>query len=89
MMAEEGVTVDDILGALDEEHASAITKNAMSKARLFLDSSALFAGVASPSGAARVLLLLGETGQSEPARFGAGDHRDRAGGGTQDPAHSA
>ena len=35
----------------------------MSKAKLFLDSSALFAGIASPSGAARVLLLLGETGQ--------------------------
>ena len=35
----------------------------MLKAKLFLDSSALFAGVASPSGAARVLLLLGETGQ--------------------------
>jgi predicted nucleic acid-binding protein len=35
----------------------------MSKAKLFLDSSALFAGIASPSGAERVLLLLGETGQ--------------------------
>lgn len=35
----------------------------MSRARLFLDSSALFAGVISASGAARVLLLLGETGQ--------------------------
>jgi predicted nucleic acid-binding protein len=35
----------------------------MSKIKLFLDSSALFAGIASPSGAARVLLLLGETGQ--------------------------
>ena len=35
----------------------------MSKAKLFLDSDALFAGVASPSGTARVLLLLGETGQ--------------------------
>jgi predicted nucleic acid-binding protein len=31
--------------------------------KLFLDSSALFAGIVSPSGAARVLLLLGETGQ--------------------------
>lgn len=29
--------------------------------KLFLDSSALFAGIASPNGAARVLLLLGET----------------------------
>ena len=35
----------------------------MSKTKLFLDSSVLFAGIASPSGAARVLLLLGETGQ--------------------------
>jgi len=35
----------------------------MSKAKLFLDSSALFAGIASSSGAARVLLLLGESGQ--------------------------
>jgi predicted nucleic acid-binding protein len=35
----------------------------MLKAKLFLDSSALFAGIASSSGAARVLLLLGETGQ--------------------------
>jgi len=32
----------------------------MSKPNLFLDSSALFAGVVSPSGAARVLLLLAE-----------------------------
>jgi len=32
-------------------------------ATLFLDSSALFAGIASSSGAARVLLLLGETGR--------------------------
>ena len=31
--------------------------------RLFLDSSALFAGIISPNGAARVLLLLGGTGQ--------------------------
>ena len=31
--------------------------------KLFLDSSALFAGIASPDGAARVLLLLGEIGQ--------------------------
>lgn len=31
--------------------------------KLFLDSSALFAGVVSPVGAARVLLLLGETGR--------------------------
>jgi len=31
--------------------------------KLFLDSSALFAGIASPNGAARVLLLLGETGR--------------------------
>ena len=35
----------------------------MSKAKLFLDSSALFAGIASPNGAARVLLLLGESGE--------------------------
>ena len=35
----------------------------MSKAKLFLDSSALFAGIASSSGAARVLLVLGESGQ--------------------------
>lgn len=35
----------------------------MSKAHLFLDSSALFAGIVSASGAARVLLLLAESGQ--------------------------
>ena len=35
----------------------------MSKAKLFLDSSALFAGIASSSGARRVLLVLGESGQ--------------------------
>ena len=35
----------------------------MPRANLFLDSSALFAGIASPTGAARALLLLGETGQ--------------------------
>ena len=35
----------------------------MSKNNLFLDSSALFAGVISPSETARVLLLLGEAGQ--------------------------
>ncbi|HET7087306.1 MAG TPA: PIN domain-containing protein [Anaerolineae bacterium] len=34
----------------------------MSRANLFLDSSALFAGVVSPSGAARALLLLAEAG---------------------------
>lgn len=33
----------------------------MSKANLFLDSSALFAGIASETGAARVLLLLAES----------------------------
>lgn len=32
----------------------------MSKARLFLDSSALFAGIVSTNGAGRVLLILGE-----------------------------
>jgi len=37
----------------------------MSKAHLFLDSSALFAGIVSASGAARVLLLLAESGQIE------------------------
>jgi predicted nucleic acid-binding protein len=35
----------------------------MSKINLFLDSSALFTGVISPNGTARVLLLLGEAGQ--------------------------
>jgi predicted nucleic acid-binding protein len=34
----------------------------MSRANLFLDSSAVFAGVVSPSGAARALLLLAEAG---------------------------
>jgi predicted nucleic acid-binding protein len=34
----------------------------MSRPDLFLDSSALFAGVVSPDGAARVLLLLAEAG---------------------------
>ncbi|MFQ6015048.1 MAG: putative toxin-antitoxin system toxin component, PIN family [Anaerolineae bacterium] len=35
----------------------------MPKPNLFLDSSALFAGVVSPSGAGRVLLLLAEAGR--------------------------
>ena len=35
----------------------------MSRNRLFLDSSALFAGIISASGAARALLLLAEVGQ--------------------------
>jgi predicted nucleic acid-binding protein len=35
----------------------------MSKVNLFLDSSALFAGIVSSSGAARVLLLLAESGK--------------------------
>ena len=35
----------------------------MSKIKLFLDSSALFAGIISPTGTAQVLLLLGEAGQ--------------------------
>lgn len=33
----------------------------MSKIKIFLDSSALFAGISSPTGAARVLLLLAES----------------------------
>ena len=35
----------------------------MSRTSLFLDSSALFAGIASSTGAARALLLLAEAGQ--------------------------
>ncbi len=38
-------------------------KNIMSHSSLFLDSSALFAGIVSADGAARVLLLLAEAGQ--------------------------
>jgi len=34
----------------------------MGKPKLFFDSSALFAGIVSPSGAARALLLMGEAG---------------------------
>jgi predicted nucleic acid-binding protein len=37
----------------------------MSKIKVFLDSSALIAGVISSSGAARVLLVMSETGQIE------------------------
>jgi len=37
----------------------------MSRAKLFLDSSALFAGIASPSGGGRALLLLGEAERVE------------------------
>jgi predicted nucleic acid-binding protein len=40
--------------------ASAITESIMPKIDLFLDSSALMAGIISAQGAARVLLLLGE-----------------------------
>ena len=42
-----------------------IIKNIMSKIKVFLDSSALLAGVISSSGAARVLLVMSETGQIE------------------------
>ena len=37
----------------------------MSKAKLFLDSSALFAGIASPSGGGRALMLLAEAERIE------------------------
>lgn len=37
----------------------------MSKSRVFLDSSAIMAGVISSAGAARVLLVMSETGQIE------------------------
>src|SRR5512139_4198356 len=43
--------------------ARGITGIIMSKVNLFLDSSALFAGTASTTGAGRVLLLLAETGK--------------------------
>jgi predicted nucleic acid-binding protein len=39
---------------------NATIKSTMSKINLFLDSSALYAGIISPSGAARVLLMLAE-----------------------------
>ncbi|MBS1250784.1 MAG: hypothetical protein MAG431_02380 [Chloroflexi bacterium] len=35
----------------------------MSKIKIFFDSSALFAGIVSPTGAARALLVLAETGR--------------------------
>jgi predicted nucleic acid-binding protein len=41
-------------------NAKNTTANNMSKVQLFLDSSALFAGIVSPDGGARVLLLLAE-----------------------------
>jgi predicted nucleic acid-binding protein len=43
-------------------NASITTKNIMSKARIFLDSSALIAGVLSSAGASRVLLVMAEMG---------------------------
>lgn len=42
-----------------------ITKKTMSKIKVFLDSSAIIAGVISDSGAARVLLVMSENGQIE------------------------
>jgi predicted nucleic acid-binding protein len=45
------------------KNASNTSKNTMSKAKLFLDSSALMAGVISSAGAARVLLVMSETGK--------------------------
>lgn len=42
---------------------STTTRNGMSRANLFLDSSALFAGIISSIGAARPLLLLAESDQ--------------------------
>ena len=47
------------------KNANAITKNTMSKIRVFLDSSAVIAGVISSNGAARVLLVMSENGQIE------------------------
>jgi predicted nucleic acid-binding protein len=44
-------------------NASVTIKKIMSKNSLFLDSSALFAGIVSADGAARVLLMLAEAGQ--------------------------
>jgi predicted nucleic acid-binding protein len=45
--------------------ARPITKNTMSKVKVFLDSSAIMAGVISSAGAARVLLVMSENGQIE------------------------
>ena len=42
---------------------SATTRNVMPEINLFLDSSALMAGIVSAEGASRVLLLLAESGQ--------------------------
>lgn len=47
------------------KNAATITKNTMSKIKVFLDSSAIIAGVISDSGAARVLLVMSENGQIE------------------------
>jgi len=47
------------------KNANATTKNTMSKIKVFLDSSAVIAGVISSSGAARVLLVMSENGQIE------------------------
>ncbi|HBX70676.1 MAG TPA: hypothetical protein DEH25_15175 [Chloroflexi bacterium] len=43
------------------KNASATIKRIMPKSKLFFDSSALFAGVISPAGAARALLVLAES----------------------------
>ena len=43
------------------KNVSNITKSIMSRIKIFLDSSALFAGIVSSTGAARVLLLLAES----------------------------
>ena len=47
------------------KNANATTKSTMSKIKVFLDSSAVIAGVISSSGAARVLLVMSENGQIE------------------------
>lgn len=47
------------------KNAPTITKSTMSKIKVFLDSSAVIAGVISSTGAARVLLVMSESGQIE------------------------
>lgn len=47
------------------KNAPTITKSTMSKIKVFLDSSAVIAGVISSYGAARVLLVMSESGQIE------------------------
>ncbi len=61
LLREEGVSLEDLLEASTRSESSTTRRN-MPEVELFFDSSAMVAGIISPTGGARALLLLAETG---------------------------